>query len=182
MKILKVLFLIVLVLVVAFVAIGFFLPKECTVSKSIVINAPPAAIHEHVENLRTWPEWTAWNKENYPDMAYTYSGAEKGLNASYAWDGKQGKGQLTLTKSDPQTGVEYDFSFDEGKPMQGGLAYAPEGDGTKVTWNFSGELEGIVMKYIMLLAKGSLEKDFMTGLEGLKARVEGSGAKAPTAG
>ena len=72
--------MIVLVIFVAlFVGVGFFLPGEWMVERTVTINAPAESIYLYVGNLSKWSEWTVWNTTAYPAMESTYSGPEDAL-------------------------------------------------------------------------------------------------------
>ena len=43
-----------------FVIVGAFLPQDYSVSRSIVIDAQPSAIHGYVGDLKRWPKWGPW--------------------------------------------------------------------------------------------------------------------------
>jgi hypothetical protein len=166
---------IVLGLGVVFVVVGLLLPRRYHVERSITITAPPQRIFSFVNRLRDWPQWTAWTVERFPDMQVKFSGPEEGVGAHYEWDGEStGHGELKLTSSDPATGVAYDMAFDHGAmPCTGGIRFAAEGTGTKVTWFTDGDLGmNPINRYFGLMLDGMMGPDFQKGLENLKARAE----------
>jgi len=174
----KILMKIVLVIVVlAGVAAvgGFFLPSSYKVERSASMKAKPKVVFSYLNDLKRWPEWTAWTKERFPDMNISYSGPESGVGASYSWQGESvGKGTLKITNSDPAKGVDYDLNFDDGKYLsKGTLKMAEEGDLVKVTWTNEGALgNNPVNRYFGLLMDKFMGPDFETGLKNLQQRVE----------
>ena len=87
----------VLGLLVALAVIGWLLPREITVERTISVDRPSGAIFPWIANLKTWPDWTIWNKNEDPSLAYTYSGADSGLGATMSWTAKKmGDGALTI--------------------------------------------------------------------------------------
>jgi len=56
------------------------------IARSTTLAAPPERIAPHIEDLRAWEKWSPYEKLD-PQMKKTFSGAERGAGASYAWDG-----------------------------------------------------------------------------------------------
>lgn len=180
MKLLKLLAVGFGVLVAVLVLIGFLLPQTYHVERSLIIRAKPEQIHAQVDNLKQWPEWTAWTVARFPDMKIRFEGPESGEGAIYYWEGKQtGAGKLKLTASDPAKGVRYDLDFENGKYLsKGGLAYEATADGTRVTWSNDGDLGGNpINRWFGLMMDRMMGPDFATGLKNLQSRLET--AKAP---
>ena len=137
----------------------------------------PEQVHPAVNRLKEWPTWTAWTVERFPDMQVSFSGPEEGVGAKYEWDGKStGQGELELKTSDPAQGVTYDLAFDHGKmPSTGGLRFAPEGAGTKVTWYADGDLGwSPIGRCFGVMMDSMMGPDFEAGLAKLKKKVEGT--------
>ncbi len=175
MKFLKKLLLGLLALVAVLLVIAVFLPSKYHVQRRIVIQARPETIFPWVNNLHKWPDWTAWTKERDPTLAFSYEGPEEGTGAISKWDGKKtGNGMMTITESDPKTGVKYDLSFENGKYKSvGGLRFEPNGDATQVTWMDDGELgANPVGRYFGLTMDHMIGPDFDQGLKKLKQKVE----------
>ena len=59
----------VLGLLVVLVVIGWLLPSEVTVERAIGIDKPADAVFPWIASLRTWPDWTVWNKTEDPTVA-----------------------------------------------------------------------------------------------------------------
>ena len=84
MRLIKRIFGILVVLVIALVAIAFILPREVAVSRSVEIAAPPAAVFPHVNSLQKFSEWSPWSSID-PDMQVTYTGPEMGVGNKMEW-------------------------------------------------------------------------------------------------
>jgi hypothetical protein len=176
MKVLKKALLALVVLIALLAAVGFLLPSHYRVERSVMIDAQPEAIYPHLATLKSWPEWTAWNTQRYPDMKNTFSGPESGAGATYAWDGKEvGLGKIALTAADPNRGVEYDLDFQNGQYLsKGKVTMEPTGNAVKVTWVNEGDLgANPVSRYFGLMMDRMMGPDFETGLNNLKQRAEG---------
>ena len=175
MKILKTLLSIVIILIVIVVVVGLFLPTSYTVERSIVIDAPPAKIHEYVGDLNNWDSWEPW-REGDPTIVITKGEKTKGVGASQSWVGDSGDGALTFTKDSPTEGIEYDLVFDDGTyASQSAMKYSPLEDGeTEVTWTMTGDMgTPVIGGYFVLMMDSMVGKMFDKGLANLKNTVEG---------
>lgn len=166
----------ILIAVVGLVAllfvVGLMLPDTYHVERSVEIQAPAAAVHALVGDLRAWDEWTPWKDED-PTIVVTFGGATTGVGASQTWKGESGDGELTFTACDPATGVAYAMSFDGGKyPSTGALSYEPVAGGTRVTWAMDGEGSDPVGRWFGLFMDRMVGPMFESGLAKLKAAAE----------
>ncbi len=174
MKILKTLLSAIIVIIVAVVVLGLFLPTSYTVERSVIIDASPSRIHEYVGNLKNWDAWEPW-REGDPTLVITRGEKTKGIGASQSWVGESGDGALTFTKDSPTEGITYDLVFDGGAYVcQSSMVYDPLGDGqTKVTWTMSGDMgTPVIGGYFVLIMDSTVGKKFDKGLSNLKNAVE----------
>lgn len=165
-------------LIVVVIGVGFVLPTDYAVAKSMTIQAEPAAVHEYVGELKKWPEWAPWHEED-PTMEITYGEATTGVGARQTWSGKDGDGELTLTKCDPGTGIAYDMAFimDETRvPATCEMTYEKVDGGTIVTWKMEGDIAGMMPRpmagWMNIMMSGSIGSMFDRGLEGLREKTE----------
>jgi len=162
----------VLVLLVLLVGVGFVLPSDYEVSRSIVMAAPPQKVHSQVEDLHAWSEWMVW-LERDPEMEIAYSGPDKGADARMDWTGKDGVGNLTVMSSDPSKGVWFDCVFDETYELHGAVCYEAEGDGTRVTFIGRGDLgNNPLYRYFGLMMDSAMGPDYEANLANIKEIVE----------
>ena len=176
MRILKSVLLALIAVLAVLVVIGFLLPASYHVERSVTMRAKPEDIFHHLHTLKTWPEWTAWNQQRFPDMKAGFSGPAAGAGATYDWDGKDvGRGCITLTAADPKKGVEYDLNFEDGAMLsKGSVTMAPAGDDVKVTWINEGRLgSNPINRYFGLMMDRMMGPDFEKGLTNLKQKLEG---------
>ena len=157
--------------------IPFGLPSRYLVVRTVTINAQPEHIHPSVNTLKEWPKWSAWTAEKYPGLKITYSGPEAGVGAIDEFEAESvPHGKFEITKSHPDEGIDYKLDFDHGTYVStGGIKYAKDGDGTKVTWSNEGDLGwNPISRWCN--AFGMFDKmmgpDFETGLANLKKKVE----------
>jgi len=179
-KILIGLFVLVAVLVVV-VAVQ---PDHYSVQRSAVIAAPPPAVFARVNDLAAWDAWSPWKKLD-PAARITISSPSSGQGASMSWAGNSeiGEGTMTILESRTDALVVSEQKFV--KPFEGTatarFTFAPEGEGTKVTWVMEGD-NNFIGKAVCLVMNmdRTLGPAFEEGLANLKRTVE-KGASAPPA-
>jgi uncharacterized protein YndB with AHSA1/START domain len=147
-----------------------------TVERSARINAPPTRVYARIADFRQWAQWSPWEDID-PALQRTYSGAESGLGAVYAWSGsrKAGQGRMEITEAAEPSLVRIDLVFEKPWKARNDTSFTirPEGSGSQVTWSMTGQ------KTLMTKAMGifkSMDKflgpDFEKGLARLKATAE----------
>jgi Polyketide cyclase / dehydrase and lipid transport len=145
------------------------------IARSTTIAAPPELIAPHIQDFRAWEKWSPYEKLD-PQMKKTFSGAERGVGASYAWEGnsKAGAGSMTITSATPQK-VALALKFT--KPMRSEntaeFSFEPDGAGTRVTWTMTGP-KSLMMKVmgIFMNMDKMIGQAFDEGLGTLKELVE----------
>lgn len=172
-KVLKVLVITLAVIVFVFVLIGLFLPTEYEVRRDVLIQAPIQTVHPFVDDLEQWTAWEPW-READPTIQVTLGDITQGVGASQSWTGDSGKGELTFTKSDPETGIAYDLTFDEIYECKSQVTYHTEPDGsTRVEWSMTGDTgTPIIGGYFAMLMDSMVGPMFDNGLKKLKTAVE----------
>lgn len=174
MKILKILILGLVCLLLLVLLAGFLMPSHWKAERSLAIRATPAAVHAHVGNLERWPEWMPWIAED-PQMAIEFEGEAGAVGSVMRWKSvKMGDGTMTLTHTDPPTGMGYSLRMREfDTPAHGTIRLAPEGDNTRVTWTDEGEVgRNPIMRVSVPLLEAMLGHYFDLGLGALKKNVE----------
>jgi len=163
------------VLLAVFVAVGAALGDDYKVSQSITVNADTARVHELCGELKNWPEWAPWQKQD-PTIQITYGEKTTGVGAHQSWTGESGSGELTLTRCDPQTGIAYDMEFIEGEtrmPAKCAMNYKPAAGAVEVEWTMEGKMElPVIGGYTALFADELIGPMFMDGLTRLKSVAE----------
>jgi len=150
--------------------------SEYTVSRSITIKAGPETVRALVEDFREWQKWSPWEDLD-PDLERTYSGAERGVGAQYAWRGnkKAGEGSMEITET-TDSAVQVRVTFL--KPFKSTSTSTFEMTGgtdiTDVTWTMRGQTPGGLMGLMSKLMPMEkwIGKDFDKGLDRLKATAE----------
>lgn len=169
-KFLSFIFLLIIILGV----IGYFLPTQYTINKSIVISSSSADIHQYVGDLQKWGLWMPRKGED-PDIVINNSEKTIGIGASQSWQNKHGGGSLTFTSWSPDNGIEYDLYFQAGKyKCKSAIRYNTTSETrTKVMWSMQGDMNmPIIGGYFALFMRYSIGSMFQQGLGQLKLIVE----------
>ena len=164
-------------LIVLFIVVGLFLPTQYTVTRTQMIQAKTSAIHTHVNDLTKWEAWAPW-KNGDPSLVITQGKKTSGVGASQSWDGKDGNGSLTFTKSSKKVGIDYDLTFNDGKfKSTAFIHYRDMGGNTQGNWTMTGDMEVPVVGGYLARTMDSMVGDmFENGLTKLKNVVEGKKA------
>ncbi len=170
-------------LLVALAVIGFLLPRQITVERSIGIDRPAEAIFPWVADLKTWPQWTVWNQTEDPSLACTFSGTAGGQGAAMSWTAKKlGRGTLTVTAAEPGRYIRYSLRA-EGRAIgvNGNIEIESAGGGaTLVQWFDTVDLGmNPLRRWTRFLLKSSLGRAFRRNLAGLKIAAETGRASGP---
>jgi uncharacterized protein YndB with AHSA1/START domain len=169
-------------LIAAFLAIlliAAFKPNHFRVQRSLDINAPAEKIFAVLNNLKQQRHWSPWDQKD-PHMKRTYTGAESGVGAKYAWDGNKqigaGSQQIMATKPNERIDINIDFTrpFEAHNKIE--FILRPSGGGTNttnVTWAIHGPMPFMFRAMSVLCTMDKMmSKEFDKGLTQLKALVE----------
>ena len=173
----------VLGLIVVFVLIGWLLRREITIERAIGIDKPADTIFPWLANLRTWPDWTVWNKQEDPSLAYSYAGSDSGLGATMSWTAKKmGDGKLTINDANPGRFIRYEMRM-TGRliVVRGNIELESAGGGaTLVMWFDNIDLgANPLRRWLGPFLKPAMEKAFHRNLTGLKLAAETGKASGP---
>lgn len=172
---LKIIGFAIVILIAAVLIFAATRPDDLHVERSIGIKAAPEKIFALINDFHNWNDWTPYNKD--PAMKKTFSGADRGVGAVYAWEGNKnvGRGSITITESVPSTKIA--FNLDMLEPFEGHNKVAfrlqPGSDGTQVIWSlddktpYIGKLMGVFMSMDKMIGG-----DFEVGLAKLKVLAE----------
>lgn len=171
-------------LIVLVVAVGFLLPSTVHVERSIMVDAPAAAIFPWVNDFKKSNQWSPWADRD-PEMKREISEPSFGVGATLSWESDQddvGTGSQTIVESvaDKRVVTELDFGEQGGGKASFDLV---EGDGsTEVTWAFHTDFGmNLVGRYVGLMFDGMIGPDYEAGLVNLKRTVESQPPPAPEA-
>ena len=173
---LKIILIVIVVLIAALLAYAATRPGSFRVQRTKSIKASPEKIFPLIADFHNWLSWSPWEHRD-PALKRTFSGADSGKGAVYAWEGNRnvGSGRMEIKEASPsKVTIQLDFI----KPFEGHnvaeFTLQPAGDGTTVTWDMHGSSAYIakVMGIFVSMDK-MIGKDFEAGLENLKTVAEG---------
>ena len=151
-------------------------PTTLRVQRSVSINAPPERIFSLISDFHQWVTWSPYEQKD-PAMKRTYSGAERGRGAVYAWDGNKNVGSGRMEILDVSAPSKIVIKLDFFKPFEGHntaeFTMLPQGDGTHVTWLMHGPanfMSRLIQVFINL--DHMIGRDFEAGLANLKTITE----------
>ena len=150
-------------------------PGTLRVQRATSIKAPAEKIFPLINDFRQWRTWSPYENKD-PAMKRTFSGAESGKGAVYAWDGDKnvGSGRMEILDTAPTKIV---IKLDFFKPFEGHntaeFTMLPQGDGTNLTWTMYGPAN-FMSKLIQVFMNldNMIGKDFEAGLANLKKLTE----------
>jgi hypothetical protein len=179
MKILVGILVVLIGIIVLFLIIGFFLKKDYSIGKEIVINKSKAAVFEYLKFLKNQNKFNVWASMD-PDMKTNFTGTDGTEGFISAWDSNKnknvGKGEQEIVKIIDGERIDYEIRFL--KPFKStSWAYittiAVDDNHTKVHWGFTGNMKyptNLTLLFMNMekMVGGDLEK----GLENLKTLLE----------
>ena len=138
MRILKYLFLLLLL---SFVALTIFIATQkgdFTVERSKIINSPKSNVFSFVNDFRNWEDFGSWMTED-PTIKINYSGKTVGAGASYSWDGQDGSGDLKTLFVKENDSISQKMNYN-GTSSSVFWSFKDTIGGTKVTWKTTGKM------------------------------------------
>jgi uncharacterized protein YndB with AHSA1/START domain len=151
-------------------------PDRFSIQREITIRAPAEKIFPLINDFHQWVAWSPYEHRD-PALKRTYSGAESGTGAIYAWEGNNnvGSGRMEILETAVPSKIVIQLDFF--KPFEGHntaeFTMLPQGDATHVTWLMHGPAPFMnkLMQVFMNLDK-MIGKDFEAGLINLKTVTE----------
>lgn len=183
MRMIRVLFWVLLLLVVGLVVGAFLLPERASAERSILIERPPSVIYGLVDGYSRFNEWSPW-AELDPATVYTYGGPRDGVGAQMTWksqDPSVGSGEQSIVEADPYARIVTRVVFDGRQESTSILSLEPVESGTKVIWRLDADfplrLDGnfgndLVGRWFSRLLDRFVGADYERGLAKLKALAE----------
>jgi uncharacterized protein YndB with AHSA1/START domain len=151
-------------------------PNTFSFTRATTVRAPPEKIFPLINDFHQWATWSPYENKD-PAMKRSFSGAESGRGAVYAWDGNNnvGSGRMEILEASAPSKIVIKLDFF--KPFEGHntaeFTMLPQDDGTDVTWLMRGPAPFIskLMQVFMNLDR-MVGKDFEAGLANLKRLTE----------
>lgn len=148
MRILKYIFLLLLL---SLVALSIFIATQkgdFLVEKSKIINSPKASVYNYVNDYRNWSDFSSWTTED-PEIKINYPQNTIGKGASFSWEGKEGNGEIHTTAVKENDSIAQKMEF-EGTSSMISWHFKDTIGGTKVTWKAKGKMSYFFKIYTAL--------------------------------
>jgi len=151
-------------------------PDMLRVTRSTLVAAPAQTIFPLINDFRQWGGWSPYEHKD-PAMKRSYSGADHGTGAVYAWDGNNnvGSGRMEILEIQPPSRIVIKLDFI--RPLEGHntaeFTLLPQGNATNLTWTMLGPapfMSRLMQVFINL--DQMIGKDFEAGLANLKKLTE----------
>jgi hypothetical protein len=151
-------------------------PARFSVQRATTVKAPPDAIFPLINDFHRWGTWSPYENKD-PAMKRSYSGAESGKGAVYAWDGNKNVGSGRMEILDTSAPTKIVIKLDFFTPFEGHntaeFTMLPQGDATNLTWLMHGPAPFMSkLMQVFMNIDNMIGKDFEVGLANLKKLTE----------
>jgi len=173
MRLIKIVFIFIIVVIGLYLVACLFIPAKFTVERSLTVESPGDIVFEKVGYFKNWDKWNPWKAKD--SKLKTLFGPNDGKTGSYwLWKSdKSGEGRMTSTEIKDQQLLAYHVSFE--KPYKaeadGHIKIEPEGVKTKITWMIEGT-NPFHLRVLNLLMDKWIGPEFEKGLQLLKVVTE----------
>ncbi len=173
MRILRIIFIFIFVIIALYLVASLFIPSEYRVERSQTLNAPTDIVFEQLISFKSWEKWSAL-REKDPKMKSLFGHDNAKVGSYWLWKGnKAGEGRITSTEIEDQKQISYHLS--SSKPYKteadGYIKLEPEGKQTKVVWVVEGT-NPFHLRVLNLMMDKWIGPDFETSLVLLKYIAE----------
>lgn len=138
MRILKYIFLLILL---AFFALSVFVATQkgdFEVERSKVVKSPKATVFNYVNDYRNWENFGSWKSDD-PKMQITYPQHTVGKGGSYSWTGIEGNGYMKTIAVTDNASIHQKMDH-SGTVSNVYWTFKDTVGGTKVTWRSKGHM------------------------------------------
>jgi len=138
MRILKYLFLLLLLSLVASSIFVATQKGEFIVEKSKIINSPKSTVFNYVNDYKNWENFASWMVED-PQIKTFYPKNTVGKGGSYSWEDKEGSGDLKTLFVKENENISQQMNY-KGTTSDVFWSFKDTLGGTKVTWRTKGKM------------------------------------------
>ncbi|SHG71768.1 effector-binding domain-containing protein [Flavobacterium fluvii] len=156
MRILKYLFLLLLLSLVALSIFVATQKGEFTVERSKIINSPKSAVFNYVNDANNWKEWNSLAVEDSL-IKITPSQNTIGKGSSFFWQGEQGEGDFQTINTKENESIIQKVNYN-GNSADVSITFKDTLGKTKVSWKAKGQM-GFLFK-VMTAFNGGANKIF----------------------
>lgn len=175
MKIVKKILIGIAAIIVLVLVVALFMPREYSISRSVVINKPKAEVFDFVKHIKNQDSYSVWNMAD-PNKKQTFTGEDGTVGFKNYWNGNDdvGEGEQEITAIKEGERLDVDIRFK--RPFESNMkAYTTtetvDANSTRVTNVCYGESgwPGNIMNPMM---DGMIGKDLQQNLDNMKALLE----------
>jgi hypothetical protein len=145
MQILKYLFLLLLLSIVASSIFIATQKGEFSIEKSKIIKSPKALVFNYVNDFSNWEDFGDWAVQD-PSLKMTYPENTIGKGASFQWEGKEGKGTVETVFVKENDSIAQKMNYN-GTLSDVYWRFKDTKEGTKVTWSTKGKMSFVLKIY-----------------------------------
>jgi effector-binding domain-containing protein len=149
MKILKYLFLLLLLSLVALTVFVATQKGIFSVERSKVINSPRATVYAYVNDFRNYEDFESWSVED-PSVKMTFPEKTIGNGASFNWTGEEGNGNVITIKTKDGENIQQKLKFNNTAADVNWILKDTLAGKTKVTWKATGTMSFLFKIYTAL--------------------------------
>lgn len=172
MKVLKYLFLLLLVVIISATVYFSLKDGKYYITEKKVVAAPASMIYDEIADFKNWKNWNPWTDS--PDVTNTLGEQTTGIDGNYSFTDEYGNGSMSFTKLEPNKSIEavlnYNTSLTDSESTVTMTLNEVE-NGTEVIWNMKGE-DGLKNKIMNFIFDLELEKEikpkYRQGLENIE--------------
>lgn len=161
MRILKYIFLLLLLSIVALSIFVATQKGEFTIERSKIINSSKSTIYSYIKDSKNWKEWNSWAVED--SLLYvTYLQNPLTKNQIVSWEGKDSNGDIETINNISNDSISQIMNFN-GNSAELALHLKDTLKGTKISWKANVKL-GFVNKIIATF-NGNIEDEVISMFE-----------------
>lgn len=156
----------------------FLLPNELSVTRSVVIDRPRAAVFAMANDLRIVKEWSPYYARD-PDAQYAFSQEDSGAGQTMRWTSNVrdvGSGRMSIVRSVENREVETILELGDRATLNTRLELQPAANATSVSWSVGAECGAgainVPCRYMNLVLQRMIQQDLDAGLARLKTLTE----------
>lgn len=146
MKILKYLFLLALLSLVALSVFVATQKGDFTIERSKVINSPRNTVYNYINDFRNFEDFESWAVED-PTMRMSFPSKTIGNGATFSWEGNEGKGNAITLKTKEGESIQQKMNFDGTQADVNWTFKDTLAGKTKVTWKAKGTMSFLFKIY-----------------------------------
>lgn len=172
MRIIKYLFLLFLLSLVALTIYIATQKGDFTVESSKVISSPRATVFNYVNDYKNWPKFSSWISED-SSIQSSFSPAANGSGSSFSWQGSNAIGTIETLYTKQNDSIVQKMEFNE-TSSNVYWSFKDTVGGTKVTWKSVGKMNFMlkVNSFFNLGTKNTLSKVYDKSLANLDKNLD----------